>query len=148
MPRFKLTIEYDGAGFSGWQRQENGASIQQTLEEAMTRLTGAPATVHGAGRTDAGVHATGQSGSRRSRARSGKVVGYARRSTPTLSISRSRSSPPSRRRKILTRAGTQSTGSISTESSIAAPRRRSIAVGFGGSSESSTRRRCARRRRR
>ena len=35
MPRFKLTIEYDGAGFSGWQRQENGASIQQTLEEAL-----------------------------------------------------------------------------------------------------------------
>ena len=60
MPRFKLTIEYDGAGFSGWQRQDNGALIQQTLEEALARLTGAPATVHGAGRTDAGVHATGQ----------------------------------------------------------------------------------------
>ena len=60
MPRFKLTIEYDGTGFSGWQRQENGASIQQALEEAIFALTSEAATVHGAGRTDAGVHATGQ----------------------------------------------------------------------------------------
>ncbi len=60
MPRFKLTIEYDGAPFSGWQRQENGASVQQTLEEAVLGLTGEAAKVHGAGRTDAGVHATGQ----------------------------------------------------------------------------------------
>jgi tRNA pseudouridine38-40 synthase len=60
MPRFKLTIEYDGASFVGWQRQENGPSIQQALEEAILALTGAPATAHGAGRTDAGVHATGQ----------------------------------------------------------------------------------------
>src|ERR1700684_4324254 len=58
--RFKLTIEYDGGAFCGWQRQENGASVQQTLEEAIAALTGAPAIVHGAGRTDAGVHATGQ----------------------------------------------------------------------------------------
>ncbi len=60
MPRFKLIIEYDGAPFSGWQRQENGASVQQTLEEAVLGLTGEAAKVHGAGRTDAGVHATGQ----------------------------------------------------------------------------------------
>ena len=58
--RFKLTIEYDGGAFSGWQRQENGASVQQTLEEVIAALTGAAALVHGAGRTDAGVHATGQ----------------------------------------------------------------------------------------
>jgi tRNA pseudouridine38-40 synthase len=60
MPRFKLTIEYDGSGHSGWQRQDNGPSIQQALEDALTGLTGERAGVHGAGRTDAGVHATGQ----------------------------------------------------------------------------------------
>ena len=60
MPRYKLTIEYDGADYAGWQRQENGASIQQALEEALLALTGETPVVHGAGRTDAGVHATGQ----------------------------------------------------------------------------------------
>ncbi|MBV8474049.1 MAG: tRNA pseudouridine(38-40) synthase TruA [Hyphomicrobiales bacterium] len=60
MPRHKLTIEYDGAAYSGWQRQENGASVQQALEEAALALTGESVVVHGAGRTDAGVHATGQ----------------------------------------------------------------------------------------
>jgi tRNA pseudouridine38-40 synthase len=60
MPRFKLTIEYDGTEFSGWQRQENGASIQQALEEAIFALTSEASTVHGAGRTDTGVHASGQ----------------------------------------------------------------------------------------
>ncbi|MGD0639986.1 MAG: tRNA pseudouridine(38-40) synthase TruA [Roseiarcus sp.] len=60
MPRYKLTIEYDGTEFSGWQRQANGASIQQALEEALCALTGETPTVHGAGRTDAGVHAMGQ----------------------------------------------------------------------------------------
>jgi tRNA pseudouridine38-40 synthase len=60
MPRFKLTIEYDGSGFSGWQRQENGASIQQAIEDAFFALTAQRLTVNGAGRTDAGVHAIGQ----------------------------------------------------------------------------------------
>jgi tRNA pseudouridine38-40 synthase len=58
--RFKLTIEYDGGGFVGWQRQENGPSIQQSLEEAVHRITGETVLVQGAGRTDAGVHALGQ----------------------------------------------------------------------------------------
>jgi tRNA pseudouridine38-40 synthase len=62
MPRYKLTIEYDGAAYSGWQRQENGASVQQGLEEALLALSGESVLVHGAGRTDAGVHAIGQVG--------------------------------------------------------------------------------------
>jgi len=55
--RWRLTIEYDGGPFMGWQRQEHGPSVQQTLEEAIHRMTGELATVHAAGRTDAGVHA-------------------------------------------------------------------------------------------
>ena len=62
MPRYKLTIEYDGAGFAGWQRQMNGLSVQEALETAITRFCGERAPVHGAGRTDAGVHALGQTG--------------------------------------------------------------------------------------
>jgi tRNA pseudouridine38-40 synthase len=60
MPRRKLTIEYDGAPFVGWQRQTNGRSVQAALEDAILRLTGETVTVRGAGRTDAGVHALGQ----------------------------------------------------------------------------------------
>ena len=60
MTKYKLTIEYDGSTYSGWQRQDNGASVQQGLEQAFKSLTGEDVTVHGAGRTDAGVHATGQ----------------------------------------------------------------------------------------
>jgi tRNA pseudouridine38-40 synthase len=60
MTRFKLSIEYDGGGFVGWQRQDNGPSIQQSLEEAVFRITGETVQVQGAGRTDAGVHALGQ----------------------------------------------------------------------------------------
>jgi tRNA pseudouridine38-40 synthase len=60
MPRYKLTIEYDGGPFVGWQRQANGRSVQQAIEEAIARLTGVEPRIRGAGRTDAGVHATGQ----------------------------------------------------------------------------------------
>ncbi len=60
MPRYRLLIEYDGAGFVGWQRQDNGLGVQQVLEEAARRLDGRPVTAIAAGRTDAGVHALGQ----------------------------------------------------------------------------------------
>jgi len=60
MPRYALTIEYDGGPFVGWQRQLNGASIQARLEDAVFAVNGARVVVHGAGRTDAGVHALGQ----------------------------------------------------------------------------------------
>jgi tRNA pseudouridine38-40 synthase len=56
----KLTLAYDGTRFVGWQRQAEGVSIQGLLEDALARLEGGPVTVHGAGRTDAGVHALGQ----------------------------------------------------------------------------------------
>jgi tRNA pseudouridine38-40 synthase len=59
--RWRLTIEYDGGPFMGWQRQEHGPSVQQALEEALHRMTGELATVTAAGRTDAGVHALAMS---------------------------------------------------------------------------------------
>ena len=60
MPRYKLIIEYDGRGLVGWQRQANGLSVQEALETAIHKFCGETVTVHGAGRTDAGVHALGQ----------------------------------------------------------------------------------------
>lgn len=60
MPRYKLVIEYDGGGFTGWQRQANGLAVQQVLENAVFGFCGDRFTPVGAGRTDAGVHALGQ----------------------------------------------------------------------------------------
>jgi tRNA pseudouridine38-40 synthase len=60
VPRYKLTIEYDGTGLVGWQRQANGVSVQEALETAFERFCGERLTVFGAGRTDAGVHALAQ----------------------------------------------------------------------------------------
>jgi tRNA pseudouridine38-40 synthase len=60
MPRYKLTVEYDGRGLVGWQRQAKGLSVQEILETAVERFCGKRLTVRGAGRTDAGVHALAQ----------------------------------------------------------------------------------------
>ncbi|TAL02127.1 MAG: tRNA pseudouridine(38-40) synthase TruA [Rhodospirillaceae bacterium] len=60
MPRFKLTIEYDGTDYVGWQRQDNGPSIQAAIEEAVRRYCQVETLVQCAGRTDSGVHARGQ----------------------------------------------------------------------------------------
>ena len=60
MPRYKLVIEYDGAPFVGWQVQDNGLAVQGVLAAAIAAFSGETVAVQGAGRTDAGVHATGQ----------------------------------------------------------------------------------------
>lgn len=57
---FRLTIEYDGTAYNGWQRQKNGRTIQGEIEKALSAMTGQEITLTGAGRTDAGVHALGQ----------------------------------------------------------------------------------------
>ncbi len=58
--RYRLTIEYDGAGFCGWQAQADGDAVQDALSDAVEKFCGARVTVYGAGRTDSGVHARGQ----------------------------------------------------------------------------------------
>src|SRR3954462_12808771 len=60
MPRYKIIVEYDGAPFAGWQYQENSPSVQRAIMTAVEAFSGEKVMVHGAGRTDAGVHALGQ----------------------------------------------------------------------------------------
>lgn len=60
MKRFRITLEYDGGPYVGWQRQDNGRSVQEVVEDAVKDFSGETVTVYSAGRTDAGVHALGQ----------------------------------------------------------------------------------------
>lgn len=60
MPRYRLTIEYDGGAYRGWQAQANGPSVQSAIEQAVEAFAGEQVRLTAAGRTDAGVHATGQ----------------------------------------------------------------------------------------
>ena len=60
MVKFKIIIEYDGSNYVGWQKQDNGVSIQEVIEKALLKLTLEKVSLFGAGRTDAGVHALGQ----------------------------------------------------------------------------------------
>ncbi|PPQ38186.1 tRNA pseudouridine38-40 synthase [Rhodoblastus acidophilus] len=62
MPRYKLTIEYDGTDYVGWQRQSNGMSVQEVIETGLKKIDPGPGGLRGAGRTDAGVHASAQVG--------------------------------------------------------------------------------------
>ncbi len=62
MQRYKITIEYDGSDFHGWQEQKGLRSVQQTIQEAIFKFSGESVVLYGAGRTDAGVHAIGQVG--------------------------------------------------------------------------------------
>jgi len=66
---FKLIVEYDGTDYCGWQRQPDRPTIQAVLEDILQRMTQAPVTLHGSGRTDAGVHALGQTAHFRCRTR-------------------------------------------------------------------------------
>ncbi len=65
MRTIKLVVQYDGSDYVGWQRQGKGESVQGLIEAALAKIDGAPVTLHGAGRTDAGVHAVGQVASAR-----------------------------------------------------------------------------------
>ena len=69
MKNIKLTVAYDGSGYHGFQRQANAMTVQQVLEEKLTVLMGEPTVIAGAARTDAGVHAYGQTVSFRTQSR-------------------------------------------------------------------------------
>ena len=87
MPRYRLFIEYDGGPYKGWQAQANGPSVQAAIETAIERFCGERVRIAAAGRTDTGVHATGQV-AHVDLERDWPDARYRRRSTPTSFPSR------------------------------------------------------------
>lgn len=73
MRNIKLIIEYDGKGFNGWQKQPNKPNIQGEIENAIERITGEKVELHASGRTDAGVHALGQTANFKTNSNKGQV---------------------------------------------------------------------------
>ena len=71
MFNYQIIIEYDGTNFVGWQKQKNGPSIQQTIENTLTKILKEKIALNGSGRTDSGVHALGQSAHFKSRFKKG-----------------------------------------------------------------------------
>ena len=144
MPRYKITIEYDGTPFVGWQIQDNGPSVQGLIMAAVAAFTGEKVAVQGAGRTDAGVHALGQ------------VAHFdlkAERDTDTVCDALNAHLRPhpvavvaaEKVAEIVRRAlFRNASGIISIASSIAAPISRSIATAPGASRARSMRRPCTR----
>ena len=131
MPRFRLILEYDGAPFVGWQRQENGLSVQEALEDALFAMTAERAIAHGAGRTDAGVHALGQVAHiDLERAwdpfRLGEGLNALLHPHPVAVLKSERATP------ISTPGAAPAPATISIASSTAARRSRSIAAAPGG----------------
>ena len=130
MPRYKLTIEYDGAPFVGWQIQDNGPSVQGAIMAAVAAFSGESVMVQGAGRTDAGVHALGQVAH----------VDLAKEHAPDTvprsmricARTRSRSCRPSALRRISTPAARRCGGTIAIASATAVPISRSTAAAPGG----------------
>ena len=132
MRTLKLTLAYDGTNYVGWQRQANGLSVQQVVEEAFAPLIGSgePPTVAGAGRTDAGVHALGQVASVNARDRSAPPRPSSARSTSGCRPT-SASSASSMRRPGFTRGFTRRARRIATASRRRRCCRRSIAGSCG-----------------
>ena len=140
MPRYRLDIEYDGTPYAGWQRQAGQHSVQAAIEQAMLAFCGEAVSLRGAGRTDAGVHATGQVAhvdlakdwpDDKVRDAINAHLQHGRRSGR-------RSCRRARSPTISTRASRRPGGTISTASSTAARRRRWRRTGSGGCRSRST----------
>ena len=106
MRRIHLIVEYDGMNYAGWQRQANALAVQQVLEERLKKLTGETVVLHGASRTDAGVHALGQSAHFDTASRiPGEKFSYALNALlpPDIRVRRSEDVPPDFHARFSTR---------------------------------------------
>ena len=121
MPRYKLTIEYDGTLFVGWQAQDNGVSVQAVLTDAIAAFTGERVVVGAAGRTDAGVHALGPGRACRSRQGLGMRDRAGRHQFPPAPAAGRGTAPPNARRRTSTPGSPPSNGITFIASSIGAP---------------------------